>query len=98
MVLPDFKCVSSSLWREPRTASALLYNSWHRGSFKINSGLYACGAHTCTHTHTSVHASGAAAVGRLEMMYPSQMPLTVIPIKKRARRGSDGNRHGRERD
>lgn len=50
------------------------------------------------HTHTSVHASGAAAVGRLEMMYPSQMPLTVIPIKKRARRGSDGNRHGRERD
>lgn len=47
------------------------------------------------HTHTCVHTRRAAAAGRLEMMHPSQMPLTVIPIMTRARRGSDGNRHCR---
>lgn len=80
MVLPAFNCVSSSLWREPCTASATRV---------VNTRS----AHV--HTHTRVHASRAAAAGRLEMMYPSQMPLTVIPIKKRAGRGSDGNRHRR---
>lgn len=46
--------------------------------------------------HARAHAhSGAAAAERLEMMYPSQMPLTVIPIKTGGRLGPDGNRHRR---